>query len=101
MPPVAVPPLSDSVQVSVVVPETFGWSVNVSVPVDGSMAGRTANRAGLVLPVSVEGQDLARFIGRPGADPGGPPAEGREPAVLDDGDRIGALDEARRVVHRP
>ena len=53
-PPLAVPPLSDSVQVSVVVPETSGWSVNVSVPVAGSMAGRTANRAALVLPVRVK-----------------------------------------------
>ena len=52
-PPLAVPPLSESVSVIVAVPATPGASVYVSVPVDDT-AGPALNSAGLVLPVTLK-----------------------------------------------
>ena len=44
MPPLAVPPSSISLTVTCAIPTTFGFGVNLRLPVSGSIAGPAANR---------------------------------------------------------
>ena len=96
-PPLAVPPSSWAVTVTVLEPVWPDAGVKVRVPVAVDCRLRREQRVVVATDVEVDG--LAGFVARTGRDVGGPPVDGVRAGVLDDR-LVGSFGERRDIVDR-